>query len=144
MNDSQRLPRLVEAIEHHPDVLQAIVSLAREMGEFPSTKHLETDLWPSYSNRLRREEFRCLCRDLGSLFSPPEKHIATGFHFEPLPHGSVLICFFGDGPTPINEQIISPDVLRRMPVVAALLDVAVKKGPETAREFLGRLNHEGK
>src|SRR5688500_12455106 len=63
MNGSQRISRLAEAIENHPDVLQAIIRLAREMSEFPSTKHLETHLWPAYSNRLRREDFRCLCRD---------------------------------------------------------------------------------
>lgn len=115
MNGSQKMLRLAEAIEQYPDVLQAIVRLARGLGEFPSTKHLETDLWPAYSDRLRREDFRCLCRDLGSLFSPPEKHIATGFDFGPVTHGMTLMRFFGDGPRPINEQIISPDVLRRMP-----------------------------
>ena len=45
---------------------------------------------------------------------------ATGFDFEPLLDGNVLIeVFGGDGHT-INKQIVTPDVVRRLPVVAAL------------------------
>ncbi len=65
---------------------------------------------------------------------------ATGFDCQPLPDGNVLIEFFGDDGRAINKQIVAPDVIRRVPVVAALLDVALKKGPEVAREIMERLN----
>ena len=69
--------------------------------------------------------------------------VATGFDFEPLPDGNVLIEFFGDDGMTINTQIVTAEVIRRMPFVAALLDVAVMKGPETAREIVEWLNLEG-
>ena len=70
--------------------------------------------------------------------------IASGFTFAPLPDGNVLIEFFGDdGKTTINKQIVTAEVIRRMPLVAALLDVAVRKRPEVAREIVVRLNLEG-
>jgi hypothetical protein len=59
---------------------------------------------------------------------------ATGFDFEPLPDGNVLIAFFGDDGTTINKQIVTPHLIRRMPVVA------VTKGPEVALEIVGKLN----
>lgn len=70
--------------------------------------------------------------------------LATGFDFQPLPNGYVLIEFFGDDGRTINQQIVTADVVRRMPFVAALLDVALGMGPEAAREIVERLNHIGR
>lgn len=61
---------------------------------------------------------------------------ATGFTFKPLPDGNVLIEFFGDGGNTINKQIVTPEMIRRMPVVVALLDVAVNSGAEAAKEIM--------
>ena len=65
---------------------------------------------------------------------------ATGYDFDPLPYGNVLIEFFTyDGHT-INEQIVTAEIVRRMPVVAALLDVALRRGPDVASEIMEKLN----
>jgi hypothetical protein len=68
------------------------------------------------------------------------EHTASGFDFEPLPGGNVLVEFVGDNGTTVNTQIVTAEVVRRMPLVAALLDVAVRMGPEAAREIVERLN----
>jgi hypothetical protein len=68
-------------------------------------------------------------------------HTATGFDFEPLPDGSVLIEFFGDDGTTLNKQVVTAEVVRRMPLVAVLLDVAMTKGPEVAGEIMERLTN---
>lgn len=57
---------------------------------------------------------------------------ATGFDFEPLPDGNMLI-----------------DLISRLPLVTVWLNVAVRKGPEVAAEVVERFNkrkenhHEG-
>jgi hypothetical protein len=65
---------------------------------------------------------------------------ATGFAFEQLPDGNVLIEFFGDDGKTINKPVVTPEIIRQVPLVAALLDVAVKMGPEAALEIVERLN----
>ena len=65
---------------------------------------------------------------------------ATGFDFKPLPDGNVMIEFQTDSGTIINKQIVTPEVIRQMPLVAALLDVAIRNGPEAAREIVQRMN----
>ena len=42
-------------------------------------------------------------------------NIATGFDFEPLPDGNFLIEFFGDDGKTINKQIVTAEVIRRLP-----------------------------
>jgi hypothetical protein len=69
--------------------------------------------------------------------------IATGFDFQPLPDGTVLIEFFGDDGTTLTEQIVTAEVIRQMPLVAALTDVALSKGPEVAREIMHSLKLRG-
>ena len=59
--------------------------------------------------------------------------VATGFDFEPLPDGNVLINFFGEDGQTFNKQVVTPDVIRSMSLVGALTDVAMKKGPEVAK-----------
>lgn len=66
--------------------------------------------------------------------------IATGFDFQPLPDGNVLIEFFADDGKTFNSQIVTPSVIDSMPLVAALLKVALSKGPDVAREIVERLN----
>ena len=65
--------------------------------------------------------------------------VATGFTFEPVPDGNVLIEFFADDGKTINKQIVTFDLIRRIPVVAGL-NVAVKEGPEAAKEVMGIMN----
>ncbi len=64
---------------------------------------------------------------------------ATGFDFEPLPDGSVLIEFFGNDGKTFNSQVITAEALRSMPLVVALTDVALRKGPDVAREVVEKL-----
>jgi len=54
--------------------------------------------------------------------------------------GNVLIEFFGDDGRTIYTQIGTAEVVRQMPLVAALLDVAMRMGPEVAREIVEKLN----
>lgn len=70
--------------------------------------------------------------------------VATGFDFEPLPDGNVVVEFFGDDGVTINRQVVTADVVRRMPLVAALLDVALTSGPDVAREIMERVNQGGR
>ena len=61
---------------------------------------------------------------------------ATGFDFEPLPNGNVLIQFFADDGTTINTQIITKEGLARLPVVVHAFFLAVEKGKDAAIKFL--------
>ena len=65
---------------------------------------------------------------------------ASGFDFEPLPDGFVLIEFFADDGKTINQQTVTAEVVRRMPLVAALLDVAARTGPDVVSEIVKALN----
>jgi hypothetical protein len=65
--------------------------------------------------------------------------IATGFDFEPLPDGNVLIEFFGDDGRTFNKQVVTADVLGRIPLVAILTDIAIKQGPDVAKEIMEKL-----
>ena len=56
-----------------------------------------------------------------------QRPIATGFDFEPLPSGDVLI---------INTQVITRDGLARLPVVVHAFFLAVEEGPDAALAFM--------
>lgn len=66
----------------------------------------------------------------------PMGNIATGFDFEPLPNGDVLIEFFGDDGVTFNSQVITRDCLARIPIVVHAFFLAVDKGTEEALDFL--------
>ena len=66
--------------------------------------------------------------------------VATGFDFEPLPDGTVLVEFFGDDGHTFNEQVVTLDVMRSMGLVSALTDVAIKKGPQVAKAVMNILS----
>lgn len=61
---------------------------------------------------------------------------ATGFDFEPLPNGDVLIDFYGDDGVVFNSQIITRECLTRLPVVVHAFFLAVEKGKDAALAFL--------
>lgn len=63
---------------------------------------------------------------------------ATGFDLEPLPNSDVLIRFQADDGTTINTQIVTREVLCRLPVVVHAFFLAVNEGEEAARDFLSR------
>jgi len=65
--------------------------------------------------------------------------IATGFDFQPLPDGNILIEFYGDDGKTSNTQIVTPKVIHSMPLVAVLTKIALEKGPEVAKEILSKL-----
>ena len=65
--------------------------------------------------------------------------IATGFDFQPLRNGELLIQFFGDDGVPINTQVVTRECLARMPVVAHALFVAVEKGQDAALAYLNKM-----
>jgi hypothetical protein len=69
--------------------------------------------------------------------------IATGFDFEPLPDGNVLIEFYGDDGVTFNKQVVTPVVVRNIPLVAVLTDIALQKGPDVAKEIMEKLNQKG-
>jgi hypothetical protein len=68
--------------------------------------------------------------------SAPEPQIATGFDFEPLPTGNVLIEFFADDGTTFNTQVITWECLIRIPVVVHATILLVEKGKDAALAFL--------
>lgn len=65
--------------------------------------------------------------------------IATGFDFQPLDDGNVLIEFFGDDGKTFNTQVVTADVMKNMAMVSVLTDVALRKGPQVAQEIMGKL-----
>jgi len=60
---------------------------------------------------------------------------ATGFDFEPLPNGDVLIQFFGGDGETINTQVITREALARLPVVVHAFFLAVEMGQDAALAF---------
>lgn len=66
--------------------------------------------------------------------------IATGFDCQPLPDGNVLIEFFEDDGETCNRQVVTPDVVRSMPLVATLTEVAISKGLEVAQKIMKLLS----
>jgi hypothetical protein len=70
-------------------------------------------------------------------------NIATGFDFQPLPDGNVLIEFFGDDGKTCSKQVVTAEALRRIPLVAILTDIAIKQGPDVAKEIMEKLNQKG-
>jgi len=62
--------------------------------------------------------------------------IASGFDFEPLSTGDVLIQFFADDGKTINTQIITREALARLPVVVHAFFLVVEDGPDAALAFL--------
>jgi hypothetical protein len=70
-------------------------------------------------------------------------HIATGFDFEPLPDGTVLIEFFGGDGKTFNKQVVTAEALRSIPLVAILTDIAIKQGPDVAKAIMEKLNQKG-
>jgi hypothetical protein len=69
--------------------------------------------------------------------------IATGFDFQPLPDGNVLIEFFRDDGKTINSQVVTAEVVERIPVVAVLTEIALEKGPEVATKIMKELDQKG-
>ena len=65
---------------------------------------------------------------------------ATGFDFQPLPTGDVLIQFFGDDGKTINTQVITREGLARLPVVVHAFFLAVEEGKDAAIKFLESVN----
>jgi hypothetical protein len=65
---------------------------------------------------------------------------ATGFDFEPLPTGDVLIQFFGDDGVVFNSQIITRECLTRIPIVAKATFIAIENGQDAALAFLNTIN----
>ena len=65
---------------------------------------------------------------------------ATGFDFEPLPSGDVLIDFYGDDGVVFNSQIITRECLTRIPVVAHALFLAVEEGKDAALAYLNKMS----
>jgi hypothetical protein len=65
--------------------------------------------------------------------------LATGFDFEPLPDGNVLIEFFGDDGKTFNTQVVTANVVENMPLVATLTGVALREGADAVNEMLAKL-----
>ncbi len=72
--------------------------------------------------------------------SVSEPRIATGFDFEPLPNGDVLIEFYGDDGVVFNSQVITRECLTRFPVVAHALILAVEEGKAAALAYLNKMS----
>ena len=77
---------------------------------------------------------------LGAVPTP----VATGFDFEPLADGNVLIEFYGDDGKTFNTQIITGDVLKSLPAVANLTQVAMSEGVEVAKKIMEAMNDESR
>ncbi len=60
--------------------------------------------------------------------------IATGFEFQPLSDGNVLIEFYGDDGETFNTQIVTGEVVANMPLVAHLTGLALTDGIDAVEE----------
>jgi hypothetical protein len=65
---------------------------------------------------------------------------ATGFDLEALPNGTVLIEFFGDDGKTFNKQVVTPDIIRKMPLVAMLTALALRRGPDAVKRIMEQLS----
>ena len=68
--------------------------------------------------------------------------IATGFDMEPLSNGNILIEFFGDDGVTFNKQVITREVLERMPAVVALTLVYMDQGAEEVKRLMEQMNNK--
>ena len=67
---------------------------------------------------------------------------ATGFDFEPLPNGDVMMQFIRDDGNTVNTQIMTRECLARLPVVVHAFFLAVEKGKDEALQFLNSITAE--
>lgn len=81
-----------------------------------------------------------MCTPSSAPASAPDRPVATGFDFGPLPNGNVLIQFFADNGKTINTQVITRTALARFPAVVHAFFLAVDQGQAAALAFLDRLN----
>ena len=65
--------------------------------------------------------------------------IATGFDFEPLADGNVLIEFFGDDGKTFNTQVVDGQAFRHLPILAHVTQVAIGEGAEAAKKMMDEL-----
>ncbi len=79
-------------------------------------------------------------RPVRDLPGAAPKPIATGFDFEPLANGNVLIEFFGDDGKTFNTQVITAEVLKSLPVVANLTLVAMTDGVEGVKGIMAAMD----
>ena len=62
--------------------------------------------------------------------------IASGFEFENLADGNVLIEFFGDDQETFNSQVMTRECLINLPVVAMAARIQIESGVEAMMAFL--------
>jgi hypothetical protein len=65
--------------------------------------------------------------------------IATGFEFQPLLGGDVLVEFFGSDGKTCNTQVINGEAFRHLPILAYVAQVAVGQGAEAAKKMMEEL-----
>jgi hypothetical protein len=65
--------------------------------------------------------------------------IATGFDLEPLANGNVLIDFCGDDGKTFNKQVVTREVVERLPAVAGLTLVLIDQGAEAVKGMMDGL-----
>jgi hypothetical protein len=69
-----------------------------------------------------------------------QRKTATGFDLEPLADGNVLKEFYGDDGQTCNSQVVRVEVLRTLPVIASLTEIALLEGPAAVGEIMQKLN----
>ena len=65
--------------------------------------------------------------------------IATGFEFEPLANGNVLVEFFDDDGETVNTQVVTAEVVASMPLVAHITGLALTEGIDAVEEAVSRM-----
>jgi len=68
--------------------------------------------------------------------------IATGFDFEPLPNGNVLMEFFGDDGKTFATQVVTLDVVQSMPTVCWITLTYIEHGPEVAKKLMDKMSQQ--
>jgi hypothetical protein len=70
--------------------------------------------------------------------------IATGFDFQPLPDGNVSIEFVGDDGKTINRQVVTAEVVKRIPFVALMTEITLERGLGVAKKIMEELGQIGR
>ena len=65
-----------------------------------------------------------------------KRQIATGFDFEPLDDGNVLVEFHGDDGETFNTQVVTAEVVARMPIVAYLAGLALTQEMDAVKAII--------
>lgn len=100
--------------------------------------HLLVD-WPAFAPRPDIRLIRRYCREFFRR-GRDRSIVASGVTLSRAGKNRVLIHFIDDNSKVVSSQVVTREVVHRLPLLAALLDVATKEGQAVVKELMEKLN----